>query len=105
LFWRIAETGFFEVVLWGLHMGATQDLLSILVVDPAPADLRGIALGRFNLITGGALLAEKRFGGLVMDRIRSRRDLHRRAVFAGIALLGMLSKAFSPKAPNGRVPR
>jgi MFS family permease len=36
---------FTGVALWGLHMGATQGLLSTLVVDAAPADLRGTALG------------------------------------------------------------
>ena len=45
--WQVAA----GVVLWGLHMGATQGLLSTLVVDAAPADLRGTALGMFNLIT------------------------------------------------------
>jgi MFS family permease len=42
--------------LWGLHMGATQGLLSALVVDAAPSHLRGTALGLYSLITGGALL-------------------------------------------------
>src|SRR6516165_6192737 len=37
------------VVLWGLHMGATQGLLSTLVVDAAPADLRGTALVAYEL--------------------------------------------------------
>ena len=40
---------FAGVILWGLHMGATQGLLSTLVVDAAPADLRGTALGMYNL--------------------------------------------------------
>jgi MFS family permease len=41
---------------WGLHMALTQGLLSKLVADTAPADLRGTAFGIFNLISGGALL-------------------------------------------------
>jgi MFS family permease len=41
---------------WGLHMALTQGLLSKLVADTAPADLRGTAFGIFNLVTGGALL-------------------------------------------------
>ena len=45
------------VVLWGLHMGATQGLLSTLVVDAVPADLRGTAFGLYSLVTGVALLA------------------------------------------------
>lgn len=42
--------------LWGLHMGLTQGLLSALVADAAPADLRGTAFGIFNLVTGLCLL-------------------------------------------------
>ena len=43
--------------LWGLHMGLTQGLMSALVADAAPVDLRGTAFGIFNLVTGFALLA------------------------------------------------
>jgi len=53
------------VVLWGLHMGATQGLLAAMVADAAPQDLRGTAFGMFNLITGlGLLLASTVAGGL-----------------------------------------
>ena len=37
-------------------MGLTQGLLSVLVADAAPAELRGTAFGLFNLFGGGALL-------------------------------------------------
>jgi MFS family permease len=49
--------------VWGLHMGATQGLLSALIADTAPADLRGTAFGVFNLVTGGALLAASVIAG------------------------------------------
>jgi hypothetical protein len=84
-------------------MSATQDLLSILVVDPAPADLRGIALGRFNLMTGGALFAASASAVCYGRNFGPAATFTAGAVFAGIALLGMLSRAFSPKALNGRV--
>jgi MFS family permease len=45
------------VALWGLHMGLTQGLLSALVADTAPPELRGTAFGMFNLVSGVALLA------------------------------------------------
>jgi MFS family permease len=38
-------------------MGATQGLLSALVADSAPVQLRGTAFGLFNLLSGVALLA------------------------------------------------
>src|SRR5439155_8248837 len=54
---------FAGVFLWGLHMGATQGLLSTLVVDAAPANLRGTALGIYNLVTGIALFAASVLAG------------------------------------------
>ncbi len=39
------------VVLWGLHMGLTQGILSSMVADTAPPELRGTAFGLFNLLT------------------------------------------------------
>jgi MFS family permease len=43
------------VVLWGLHIGFTQGLLSTLIADAAPADLRGTADGMFNLLGATAI--------------------------------------------------
>ena len=47
---------FLGVAFWGLHMAFTQGLLSKLVADTAPSELRGTAFGVFNLVSGGALL-------------------------------------------------
>jgi MFS family permease len=85
-------------------MGATQGLLSILVVDAAPADLRGIVLGMFNLITGGALFAANALAGWLWTEFGPAATFTAGAIFAGIVLLGMLSRAFSPKAPMGAFP-
>jgi MFS family permease len=52
-----ALTVMIGVAIWGLHMGLTQGLLSALVADTAPAELRGTAFGVFNLVSGVALLA------------------------------------------------
>ena len=40
------------VGLWGFYMGLSQGLLSALVADGAPENLRGTAFGLFNLLTG-----------------------------------------------------
>jgi MFS family permease len=85
--WQVA-TG---VVLWGLHMGATQGLLSTLVVDAAPADLRGTALGMFNLITGAALLVASVLAGWLWTAFGPAATFIAGGTFAGIALIGMLS--------------
>ncbi len=53
------------IVLWGLHMGLTQGLLSALVATFAPPALRGTSFGLFHLVTGlMQLLAGVGFGWL-----------------------------------------
>jgi MFS family permease len=54
---------FVGVGLWGLYLGLSQGLLSALVADTAPEDLRGTAFGLFNLVTGGALLVASVLAG------------------------------------------
>ena len=75
--------------LWGLHMGATQGLLSALVVDAAPSHLRGTALGLYSLITGGALLAGSVLAGGLWTAFGPAATFMAGAVFAGLAFLGI----------------
>ena len=82
---------FVGVMLWGLHMGATQGLLSTLVVDATPADLRGTALGMYNLITGGAMLVASVLAGWLWTAFSPAATFIAGGAFAGVALLGMLS--------------
>jgi MFS family permease len=51
------------VLLWGLHMGLTQGLLSAMVAHASPAHLRGTAFGVFNLVSGIAMLAASVIAG------------------------------------------
>ena len=44
------------VLLWGVHLGFTQGLLSAMLSDVAPKSLRGTAFGVFHLVGGVALL-------------------------------------------------
>ncbi|HET7730623.1 MAG TPA: MFS transporter [Usitatibacter sp.] len=53
------------VLLWGLHMGLTQGLLSAMVAHAAPAALRGTAFGAFNLVSGVAMLLASAIAGAV----------------------------------------
>ena len=76
--------------LWGLHMGATQGLLSALVVDRVPADLRGTALGLYSLITGGALLAASVLAGWLWTTISPGATFIAGAIFAALALIGII---------------
>ena len=71
-------------------MGATQGLLSTLVVDAAPADLRGTALGMFNLITGAALLVASVLAGSLWTAFGPAATFIAGCAFAGIALIGLI---------------
>ncbi len=75
---------------WGLHMGATQGLLSALVADAAPADLRGTAFGVFNLASGIALLAASIIAGSLWTVLGPAMTFYAGAAFSCMALAGLL---------------
>jgi len=75
------------VALWGLYLGFSQGLLSALVADTAPADLRGTAFGLFNLVTGGALLAASVLAGWLWYDFGPTATFSAGAVFSGLAIL------------------
>ena len=75
------------VVLWGLHMGMTQGLLSAMVADAAPAHLRGTAFGIFNLACGVSMLVASMLAGLLWDRLGAAATFAAGAAFSAAALL------------------
>ena len=74
------------VVLWGLHMGLTQGLLSALVADAAPEELRGTAFGMFNLVSGIAMLIASVVAGALWDIAGPAGTFLAGAAFTAIAL-------------------
>ena len=82
------------VALWGLHMGMTQGLLAAMVADTAPVDLRGTAYGFFNLVSGVAMLVASGLAGWLWDTHGAATTFLGGAVFAGVALLGLLAWKF-----------
>lgn len=87
-----SRTLFFAgVVLWGLHMGLTQGLLSTLVADAAPADLRGTAFGVFHLVSGVAMLLASVIAGVLWDAYGPAWTFYAGAAFTALALLGLLA--------------
>jgi len=75
--------------LWGVHMGLSQGLLSAMVADNAPADLRGTAFGVFGLTTGLAVLAASAIAGELWQHLGPTATFATGAVFAGLALGGL----------------
>ena len=76
----------FGIVLWGLYMGLTQGVLTALVADKAPVDLRGTAFGVFNLVSGVALLFASAIAGLLWDRFGPPAPFIASAILASLAL-------------------
>jgi MFS family permease len=79
--------------LWGLHMGATQGLLSALVADATPDDLRGTAFGMFNLLTGLALLGGGVIAGGLWTLLGPAMTFYVGAAFALVAWSGLMMRA------------
>ncbi|HEX8238538.1 MAG TPA: MFS transporter [Allosphingosinicella sp.] len=80
---------FAAIALWGLHMGLSQGLLSRLVADRSPGDLRGSAFGLFNLATGLAMLAASVAAGLLWDGFGPAATFLAGAAFAGAAAIAL----------------
>jgi MFS family permease len=80
---------FIGAALWGLHMALTQGLLSKLIADTAPAELRGTAFGVFNLVSGGALLLASVIAGELWSRCGAPVAFFAGAAFAAAAGLGL----------------
>ena len=76
-------------LLWGVHMGATQGLLTAIVADTAPADLRGTGFGLFNLLVGAAQLAASVIAGALWSVLGPPETFLAGALFGAAALVGL----------------
>ena len=76
--------------VWGLHMGATQGLLSAIVADVVPADLRGTAFGLYSLITGAAMLAASIIAGSLWTAVGPAATFTAGAAFAVLSIIGVM---------------
>jgi len=84
--WSMVIAG---VAVWGIHMGMTQGLLSVMVANTAPPDLRGTAYGMFNLVSGIALLAASLIAGALWDARGPSATFWAGGVFAALCLAGL----------------
>ena len=76
------------VVLWGVHLGFTQGLLSAMLSDVAPKALRGTAFGVFHLAGGIALLVASVAAGGLWQWLGAQAMFLVAAVVALAALIG-----------------
>ena len=91
---------FVGVGLWGLTW-IPQGLLSALVADTAPEDLRGTAFGLFNLVTGGALLIASVLAGYLWHAFGPTATFLAGAIFSGFAILIMAVRMKMGHKPAG----
>ncbi|MCF7822664.1 MAG: MFS transporter [Candidatus Marinimicrobia bacterium] len=81
---------FIGAALWGLHMAFTQGLLSKLVADTAPSELRGTAFGVFNMVNGVALLLASIIAGVMWNSFGASATFIAGASFATLSAVGLL---------------
>ncbi len=86
------------VALWGLHMGLTQGLLSAMVADTAPAELRGTAFGLCNLAGGIAVLLASVGAGALWDFYGPAATFAVGAEVTAVGLIGLLALPAGLKA-------
>ena len=85
------------IALWGLHMGMAQGLLSALVADAAPANLRATAFGVFNFASGVALASL--IAGSLWEQIDPSATFIAGAVFTALGLSALfLTRRANPVA-------
>lgn len=84
-------TVFAGAALWGLHMAFTQGLLSKLVADTVPAQLRGTGFGIFNLVSGVALLLASVIAGALWSAIGPIATFLAGAGFAAVATVVLMT--------------
>lgn len=88
------------IILWGLHFGISQGLLTKMVADHAPSHLRGTAFGLFNLISGLALLLASLIAGWLWDHWGWSATFKAGAAFCGLAFAALLLNHAKPRTSS-----
>ena len=91
-------------VLWGLHLGATQGIFSLLIAEAAPAEKRATAFGIFSFASGAAILIAGIVAGLLWDHFGPEAAFWGGAVFALLAVLQTLRLGSANRDGNPRHP-
>jgi MFS family permease len=78
------------VILWGLHMGLTQGILSAMIADTTPPDLKGTAFGVFNLASGICMLFASLLAGILWEKFNPSLTFYAGAAFTVLAMSMLL---------------
>jgi MFS family permease len=86
--------------LYGLHLGMSQGVLTALVADQVPPELRGTAFGMLNLAIGIALLPASLMAGFLWQQISPEATFILGSVFAVSAIVVLLISFNRPLQPR-----
>jgi MFS family permease len=89
------------VVMWGMHLGFTQGVLSKLLAVSAPPESLATGFGIFYLVTGIAVLFSSLLAGALWQLLGPAWTFYAGAIFAVLAAGGL---AASWKTISGRAP-
>ena len=81
-------------------MGASEGLLSALVADTCPEDLRGTGFGIYNLASTEALLLTSVVAGLLWAALGPHSTFIAGAIFATVSLVGIAAWAGKQREAN-----
>lgn len=82
------------IILWGLYLGFTQGVLSAMVVDLIPVNLRGTGIGIFQCVSGIALLIASSGAGYLWDHHGSKTMFITSGTMAFISLVCFVAYVF-----------
>lgn len=88
---------FVGAALWGLHLGITQGVLTALITDVVPSDLRGTAFGAFHLISGLTILVGSLIAGWLWDSFGAPAPF---ALAACSGVIGIAAFQFLPSSQS-----
>ncbi len=80
------------IALWGLHMGFSQGILTTMVAETTPPDLKGTAYGLFNLISGLFMFSASLVAGFLWESYGSDLTFYCSAALSFLALSLLLIK-------------
>lgn len=78
------------VMTVGLHMGMTQGLLSAMIADEAPADLRGTAFALYYFCVGGSAMIGNVIAGYLSDKYGIQGCFYGGTTFTVLAALALI---------------